>query len=362
MRIFAIMLVIAVLFSPCFSEARELPAILSDFTQETLVVMNCKTTQPGGSEMVDISINVDNPLPVQMKVSFTYLDMATGLYEEQPINQYCYIGPHLSLPCKFKMPIRLGGRANGTISNAELMRLKGVDPQGTRTETYTKSFWFNIEHEESLPEINAMNKIVAAEELISETDSGIPCFGSVCCGMGGANDNIELAKLDVSKAKEQLRLCNITGAYSLASSAVAKAQNAGSYLSSNTLPCTDILLEYKEAKTAVDEAEAHLSNLDCDVDQTLTEALSNARGKLMNSKSKIGSDEYELASLEIQGARNAAESIKEAGCTPDGKIDTSNGTDSNVTSGDGVSSEDDAKPCPAFLLPLILAAFAYTKR
>ncbi len=347
-----------------YAETRELPAILSDFTQKTLKISNCQMSS-GSIDKAEIGINVDNPMSVQMRVSFKYLDIATGKYVDQPIKQYCYIGPHLSVPCKFKVPISAGGKGNGTLSNVELLRLTGENPQGDGKNVYVKSFWFDIEHEESYSEINALNKIREAEEMIYDVDAEIPCFENVCCGMGGSTEKIEQAKIEISKGKEQVRFCNTTEAYALGSSAYTKAKEAQSFMGSNKMPCTDTLLLYKEAKKKVEDAEDYLASLECDPDEEVMGHLNSARRKLNNAKAKISTDEYELAKLEMEGAESAAGLVSAAKCEStnghtNGEVTIGDGN--KTTGGNGDVEDGGTSVCPIGLLPVLLVAFAYMKK
>lgn len=341
-----------------------------DSTQKNLDISNCNSPE-GGPVSQEISVDIDNPMPVQMKVSYQYLDLATNSYEDQPMNTYCYVPSPGTRTCKFKVPIRLGGSGNGTMNNLELLRLTGADAEGKRPATYTASFTFNVKHEETLQETNVFAKIKEAESFMSQSESKIPCLGTVCCGMGGAKEKLEKARQDVISSKEQLQLCDLKSAYSSAASSYANAKNTLTVLNANTEQCNAILLQYKGAKTDVDNADTQLSNMGCTVSATAANQLEQAKTKLRSAASAIASDDYERADLELQDSKRSAASAKISATCESATGNQQTGgqepqTGGTQQPGTGTSNQQSEPPlCPlgmALIATVVFGAFAYNKK
>ncbi len=370
MKVFHVLVLVAVLISMSYAE-EVLPAVMSS-TYKNLIITNCKSPT-GGPDMAQVSADLDNPMPVQMRISYQYLDLATGKYEKQPENTYCYIPPSSSRTCTFVIPIRYGGNGNGTLSNIELLRVTGSDVEEKYPKTYMVSFSFNIKHDESLQETNVLNKIASARGFLSQAASEIPCTGTVCCGMGGALDKASKAKLDIANSEEHLKLCNITGAYSFSTSAYSNAKGASSAISTNVDLCRQSLQDYKSAKTAVDEAESRISGMGCQVEQPASQSLAQAKSKLSNAAVLIGVDDYESAAIETENARAAASTAKNSAKCVSGNQGTEGATDGKQGNGGpepgtgtGTTGNDQPPPlCPigmALFALVGLGAFAYSTK
>ena len=276
MRKLLFIVLFVMVFSFGFAQTYTMDAALSDITQRTLEITNCKTPS-GGPTLLKIPISITNTMPTQMKVTYKYLDLPSNTYKDGFDTVICVVGPSYSKVCDFTVPLVLGGTGNATKQNAlkdvELIRLTGEDFDGKRKEIYTTSLFFSISHEESIQETNVYAKISEARRFLSQVVSQLPCVGNVCCGMGGSFKKAEQAKLDIQNAEEHVKLCNITAAYSFASSAFANSKSAISYSATSTESCQKAIQGYRDAKKAVDGAGSAFSNLACEPDASSSQLL-----------------------------------------------------------------------------------------
>ncbi|MFH1470939.1 MAG: hypothetical protein ABIF01_04275 [Candidatus Micrarchaeota archaeon] len=372
MKFLLLALVTISLFSIGFSD-EVLPISIADFTQKTLHITNCKTPS-GGPSVSEVSVNVDNPLPVQLRVSYQYFDPPLNTFVDQPMSTYCYISPSSTRTCKFTVFFRYGGHGNGTIDGIELLRITGRDVEGKNPTVYTSSLKFDVDHLETIQETNVFNKIHEARGFLSQMTEKLPCFGDTCCGMDGALSKVDKAKLDIANAEEHLKLCNITTAYSFASSAYQNSKSALSSVSTNTESCQEALAGYKEAKSDVDDADKTISNLVCEPDQSALDSLEKAKTKLANSKILIGNDDYEAAALEMENAKRVAATAKSsAKCASGAPAGTgspgagqSGQTNGGASQGGQATSGSPPPLCPLGMAVLALvglgAFFAYSKK
>jgi len=163
-------------------------------TPGNMDTFNCK--MPAQTEpKLEFSIYRPSECPSAMDVWYDRFDFVTGSF--QTVGKFCVLPT--AVACKAEVPIRLGGRGSGTITQ-ELVRLYG-ECNGVR---YEKSFTFTITHRPDTSESNILSKIAQAEEALRS------CTGTACSA----------AAADIDAAKEALKTCSMTSAFNNATEAI----------------------------------------------------------------------------------------------------------------------------------------------
>ncbi len=198
--------IIAVLLLLAFStvaSAAELSASVAEPQNSYFYVSNCLGAGDGPTQ-VSLRFIVTNNWNVPMTVRYDYFDYGTDSWVTGD-TQICTIAANLPAPdCSVTAPLKLGGRGNGTMSNAVFIRLKGTDPDN-KLDTLTKEFSFKFEHYTADSEINAMNKMAALQAQISKLGAAGSC-GPSAVELAAANSAI-------TSAEAALKACNLKDAY-----------------------------------------------------------------------------------------------------------------------------------------------------
>jgi len=164
-----------------------------------------------GATLLDFRFLVTNEWNTPMTVRYEYYDYGTDAWIEGT-TQACTIGANLpESNCIVSVPLKLGGKGNGTMRDAKLIRLKGVDPEG-RMDALTKEFSFDIPHSSSDTENNAINKIEALRARMATLRSAGSC--------GPTSDEMQAANTALEGAEAALRSCDMRNAYNLPANAI----------------------------------------------------------------------------------------------------------------------------------------------
>jgi hypothetical protein len=198
--ILAALLVLAFAFT---ASAADLSASVAEPQNSYFYVSNCKGAGEGPTQ-VSLRFIVTNSWSVPMTVRYDYFDYGTDFWVAGD-TQICTIGANLpEANCIANVPLRLGGRGNGTMTNAVFIRLKGMDPDN-KMDTLTKEFSFKFEHYTADSEINVLNKISALQARVSTLGTA----GS--CGPSAAE--LATANSAITSAQAALKACDLKTAY-----------------------------------------------------------------------------------------------------------------------------------------------------
>jgi hypothetical protein len=198
--ILAVILVFALAFT---ASAATLSAAVAEPDNSYFWVSNCKGAGDGPTQ-VSMRFIVTNNWNVPMTVRYDYFDYGTDSWVEGD-SQICTIAANMPAnDCRLTAPLKLGGRGNGTMTEAVYIRLKGMDPDNN-VDTITKDFSFKFEHYTADSEINVLNKISALQTLISKLGSAGSC-GPTAAELATANSAI-------TSAEVALKACDLKAAY-----------------------------------------------------------------------------------------------------------------------------------------------------
>ena len=224
MRFLAIFAAFLMLAASAAAVEHTLSASLSSGTS-SFRISNCEMA--GGASKQRLTVNVENPMADYMAVKYYTYNLSSGQWEDN--GKLCNAPGLQMTPCALQLPINMGGKGNGTITQ-DLLRVVATI-EGSQ-DTYTKVFSFTVTHFEGDREVSLLNQIAGNKTALSATRD--LCVAKPACCTSEISGRLDSAESKLNEATTALGGCDITAAYSV----LQQGESAVNDISQSLTLCT----------------------------------------------------------------------------------------------------------------------------